>query len=238
MKDFVKKVKSFATFDFPLQTAAIASQFANMHLKLQIDIPEWSTNATRQKLIYCYWFNHVTSHFAMLLGLPALMALILCNYSGGVCFYLLGVLISGLISYPVMYLFHYRPYFDSIFLPRLETIKEAYENKQKDQLEKCRQLQLSNFALTLIFYVFNKTCKMDSLQCNDNSAKLMATLYGVDAGSLKKNLSLIMGKSRELSLRKSSAIRKQFDEAFDFLQETNCTEGLVILKSIEARLLH
>jgi hypothetical protein len=169
MKDFVKKVKSFAAFDFPLQTAAIASQFANTHIKLQMDIPEWSTKSTRQTLIYNYWFKHVTRHFAVLLGLAALTSLILFNYSGGVCFYLLGVLISGIISYPVMYLFHYRPYFDSIFLPILETIKEAYEKKQKDHLDKCRKLQLSNFALTLIFYVFDKTCKMDSLQCNDNS---------------------------------------------------------------------
>jgi hypothetical protein len=237
MKDFVKKVKSFATFDFPLQMATIASQFANTHLKLQIDIPEWSTNSTRQKLIYSYWFNHVTGHFAMLLGLPALIALMLCDYSGGVCYCLLNILISGLVSYPVMYLFHYRPCFDCIFLPRLETIKETYENKQRDQLEKCRQLQLSNFALTLIFYVFNKTCKMDSLQCNDTSAKLMATLYGVDAGSLKKNLALIIGKSKELSPRRSAELRNQFEEAFVFFDEIGFAKGSEILHHLESKLL-
>jgi hypothetical protein len=237
MKDFVKKVKSFAIFDSPLQMAAIASQFANTHLKLQIEIPEWSTNSTRQKLIYNYWFNHVTGHFAILLGLPAFIALISCDYSTGFCFYLSGVLISGLVSYLVMYLFHYRPCFDSIFLPRLETIKEVYEKKQKVQLEKCRQMQLSNFALTLIFYVFDKICKMDSLQCNDNSAKLMAALYGVDAGSLKKNLVLIMGKSKELSSRRSTELRNQFQEAFAFFDETGFTKGTELLHQLEFKLL-
>jgi hypothetical protein len=237
MKDFVKKVKSFATFDSPLQMAAIASQFANTHLKLQIEIPEWSTNSTRQKLIYNYWFNHVTGHFVMLLGLPAFIALISCDYSTGFCFYLSGVLISVLVSYLVMYLFHYRPCFDSIFLPRLETIKEVYEKKQKVQLEKCRQMQLSNFALTLIFFVFDKTCKMDSLQCNDNSAKLMAALYGVDAGSLKKNLALIMGKSKELSSRKSAELCNQFEEAFAFFDETGFPKGTELLHQLESKLL-
>jgi hypothetical protein len=70
------------------------------------------------------------------------------------------------------------------------------------------------------------------------SAKLMAALYGVDAGSLKKNLALIMGKSKDLSLRKSSEIRKQFDEAFDFLQKANCIEGVAILKKMEGKMLH
>ncbi len=56
MKDLVKKVKSFITFDYPLQTAYISTQFTDTHKKLQTDIPEWSTAATRQKLVSRYWF--------------------------------------------------------------------------------------------------------------------------------------------------------------------------------------
>lgn len=39
MKDLVKRAKSFITFDFPLQTAYISTQFANTHKKLQTEIP-------------------------------------------------------------------------------------------------------------------------------------------------------------------------------------------------------
>ncbi|MEJ0105479.1 MAG: hypothetical protein WDO19_24255 [Bacteroidota bacterium] len=92
-----------------------------------------------------------------MVGLPALVVFLLYVTSMQSVFYLLNVLIAGLLSYPVLYLFHYRPYFScSIFLPRLETIKEAYECRQKEQLEKCRKAQLSNQALCLIFYVFDQ----------------------------------------------------------------------------------
>ena len=55
MKDLMKKMKSFITFDFPLQPAYISAQFVEEHRKIQVASPGWSTTATRQKLIakYC-----------------------------------------------------------------------------------------------------------------------------------------------------------------------------------------
>jgi hypothetical protein len=91
-------------------------------------------------------------------------------------------------------------------LPRLETIKEAYERKQMEQLGKCRQAQLSNFALALIFYVFDKTSGMNTLQCNDQSAELLMKLFGVDHGSLKKNLGVIYGKKGKVSSRRQTVV--------------------------------
>ena len=73
MKDLVKRAKSFITFDFPLQTAYISTQFANTQKKLQTEIPGWSTTATRQKLISDYWFTYVAGHFAVMFGLPLLV---------------------------------------------------------------------------------------------------------------------------------------------------------------------
>lgn len=235
MKDLVKKVKSFITFDFPLQTAYISTQFTNTHIKLQIEIPGWSTTATRQKLISNYWFIYVAGHFAIMFGLPALIVFLLNGSFEKSSFYLLGVLTAGLLSYPILYLFHYGPYFSSIFLPRLETVKETYERKQVEQLEKCRQAQLSNFALSLIFYVFNKTSGINTLQCNDQSAVLLMKLYGIDKGSIKKNLELILGKKHHLKPRKCTEMHKQFDEAYTFFEELNFTEGIRLLRELEAK---
>ena len=172
MKDLVKITKSFITFDFPLQTANISTQFANTHRKLQTENAGWSTTATRQKLISYYWFTYVAAHFSIMFGLPVIMVFLIQGFEKST-FYLISILIAGLLSYPILYLFHYRPYFSSIFLPRLETIKETYDRKQIEQLEKCRQAQLSNFALALVFYVFDKTTGMNTLQCNDRSAELL-----------------------------------------------------------------
>jgi hypothetical protein len=84
-------------------------------------------------------------------------------------------------------------------------------------LEKCRQAQLSNFALALVFYVFDKTAGMNSLQCNDQSAELLMKLLGVDPGSIKKNLAIIYSKKDKLSDRKLTEIQNRFIEAYHFL---------------------
>src|SRR5450759_1102588 len=100
MKDLVKMAKSFITFDFPLQTAYISTQFSNTHRKLQTEIPGWSTTATRQKLISHYWFTYVAGHFSIMFGLPVLMAFLMQGF-GQSTFSLFSVLIAGLLSYPV-----------------------------------------------------------------------------------------------------------------------------------------
>lgn len=183
MQDFVKKVKSFIVFDFPLQASYISTQFNCTHRKLQSETPEWSTTATRQKLISQYWFTYVAGHFAFLLGVPALVIFLLYGFKQP-GYYLPGVFMAGVISYAILYLFHYRPYFSSVFLPRLETIKEVYECSMTDKQEKCRQAQLSNLSLTLIFYVFDKSSGMNAIQCNDQFARHLMKLYGVDSGSV------------------------------------------------------
>lgn len=134
-----------------------------------------------------------------------------------------------------MLLFHYWPNFYSDFLPKLETIKETYERKQHEQLEKCKRAQLSNPALVLIYYVFDKVSGMNSLQCKDQYAGLLTKLYGVDPGSLKKNLELIFGKKKNLSERKLTEIQNRFQEAQDFFEEMEFKEGLRILNELEQK---
>ena len=235
MKDIVKRAKSFMTFDYPLQLAYISTQFANTHNKLQTETPGWSTAATRQKLISDYWFNYVATHFAIMFGLPAIVVLLVnCSFEQ-TGFYFLGVLLAGLLTYTVEHLFHYRPSFSAIFLPRLETVKEIYEHKQITQMEKCRQAQLSNFSLTLVFYVFDKAAGMNALQCTDPFASLLIKLYGVDKGSLKKNLELIFSRKKIISESMLTEIRNRFSEAYAFFEELNFTKGIIILKELEAK---
>ncbi len=241
MKDLVKSAKSFMTFDYPLQTAHISAQFAGTHLKLQLENPGWSTNATRQKLISSYWFTYVAGHYSALFGLAILSVPFLSGNFTASNFYLFSILFAAFVSYPILYLFHYRPYFSSIFLPGLETAKETYEHKQTEHLEKCRQVQLSNLALVLIFYVFDKTSGINSLQCNDQYSAQMTKLYGVDRGSLKSNLELIIGitgKRKNLTDRKRTEITNRFGEAYLFLEEIKFDAGAEELKKLETKLFN
>lgn len=119
----------------------------------------------------------------------------------------------------------------------METVKETYERKQIEQLEKCRQAQLSNFALVLIFYVFEKTSSINTLRCDDQSAGLLTKLFGVDQGSLKKNLEFVLGKKKKIPPRKRTEILNRFDEATDFFEEMVFPKGITILSELQKKIL-
>jgi fucose 4-O-acetylase-like acetyltransferase len=233
MKDLMQKVMSFLSFDFALNANVLSQQFAATHYFYQKDIPLWSTRATRQKVIARYWFELVFCHFAILFGLPAILSLAALGQFQIV--YLTVVFLAGLIIFLTMLVFHYLPNFYNFFLPQLETVKEIHERKQLGQLEKCKRAQLSNFALVLIYYVFDKLSGANSLQCNDRYATLLTKLYGVDQGSLKKNLELLFGNKKNLSERKLTEIRNQFQEAHDFFENIEFRDGLKTLGQLEQK---
>jgi hypothetical protein len=120
----------------------------------------------------------------------------------------------------------------------VETVKEEYERKVVEQLEKCRQAQLSNFAFSLVFYVFDKTSGINALQCNDHFARVQMKLFGVDQGSLKKNLELILGKKKGMTERKQTEIRHRFEEAYAFFEELQFPQGVLILRELESKFKH
>lgn len=166
-------------------------------------------------------------------GFPVLLVLLTSSHFEP--FYFPVLFVVGIFSFAVLLLFHYWPNFYGNFLPRLETIKESYERKQLEQLEKCKRSRLSNPALVLIYYVFDKVSGMNSLQCNDQYAALLRKLFGVDQGSLKKNLELIYGKKKNFPPRKYTEIRNRFQEAYNFFEEIQFTEGLRILNQLEQK---
>jgi len=142
----------------------------------------------------------------------------------------------AIIAFCIMLFVQYAPYFNTEFLPKLETVVEEYEGRQYEDLEKCRQAQYSNLALILIFYVWNKVGNVNALNSSDQLARLLMKMYGVDNGSLKKNLELIISKPKDLSLRKLKEIEKGFEEAFSFFEILHFEQGVITLKALEARL--
>ena len=122
-------------------------------------------------------------------------------------------------------------------MPRLETVKEAYERKQNEEFEKCRQAQLSNFSLALFFFVLTKTNSLKPLSCDEHSANLLIKIYGVDPGSMKKNLELILGtdKRKNMSDRKITELRNRFAETYDYLEALEFSAAIERLKELEAK---
>ncbi len=235
MKDYVKKVKSFITFDFPTQLSFIDFQFECLHTRRRVDIPHWTVTATGKKMIAEYWFSYVSAHFAslMILSMILVSPFLKFDIMYGVILFLVSISV-----FPVFLLFHYWPNFYGNFLPKLETVKEAYQRKELEQVEKCRRAQMSNMALSLIFYVLDKTSNINAFEASDRFATLMMRLFGKDGGSIKKNMALISGAPnsvKALSQREKTEIRNRFSEAYDFLDQLPFPEGIKVLQSLEVR---
>ncbi len=62
-------------------------------------------------------------------------------------------------------------------------------------------------------------------------------LYGVDQGSLKKNLELIFTRKKNLTERKITEIQNRFQEAYNFFEEIQFKEGMRILDELEQKFM-
>ncbi len=237
MKEMMKKILTFITFDLPLQRDYISDRFKTVHDFHQIEVPLWSTAATRHKMVSEYWFDSVIKHFLILLGL-ALLTILVVTHDFRIS--IVGLLLAGLTSFSILYFFHYKPLYFSIFLPGLETAKEEYEQKFREQLSKCRQAQLLNFTLVLIYYVFAQCLEISIHSCDENSASLLTTLFGVDGGSIKKNLAILLlsSKRKDFTERRKTEFRNRFDEAYNFFNKIGFTNGVSKLKQLEMQFFY
>jgi len=112
--------------------------------------------------------------------------------------------------------------------------------QQQEEQKKCRQAQLSNFALTLVFYVWTRSAGINGIIPNDKNAHLLQQLYGVDQGSLRDNLELISGtssKRKNLRDRKLTEMRNRFDEAEAFFKQLNYPHGISMLDELKYKIL-
>jgi len=348
MKEMMKKVRTFLTFDTPLEINHISKLFATTHSQYQHTIPEWGHTSTRQKLIANYWIASVSKHFVAMISLPVLLLWIVTrHFNAG---YLAVVFIVALFSFVVLLVANYWPSFVSQFLPKLEAVMSTFQREQQQKLiqqlqqeliahqvkakeeqqqmieqfqkqlaaqqeqakgkqeqiigqfqelftaqqvrteqqrqqfqtqlqeklteqqtrlqmqqesiqnrfqqkiasqkemieqqqvaiKKCRQAQLSNLALTLIYYAFAKAASNNAVESNNHTANLLLKLYGVDRGSLRMNLELIAGSSskrKNLGERKFTEIRNRFEEAKDFCKEMDFQKGVLLLRDLEMKVL-
>ncbi|WP_343745809.1 hypothetical protein [Chitinophaga sp.] len=233
----LKWLKSFFTFDLPVNYSYIYSRFRKTH-KGQLEIyASWPAEATRYQLISEYWSN-VLWHYLLLVVLAAV----------GVCFYngqlngmymLVGITV-GIAAYLPLYFILYRPIFIGDFLPKLETAIAAYEGRERVWLEKCKRDQLGSRALVLLFYVFDKTSKANYLAPTDKCADQLHKVFGKSPDGMKNELDLIFkdiilrnDKRPKLKPRHIVEIEKSFEEAYAVLESMQFTAGIQQLKQVE-----
>lgn len=237
MKKILKRINAFAAFGWQLNYDNLRQEFIQSHNRWQEQYPAWNTKATRHKVVSTYWRKKVPLHFLFLFG-SALLVNFFIHPSHVLDTQEISMIaLTAAFAFFTVYHTHYRPLFKADFLPKLETVIAEYEEEQLQRLELCRRQQLPVFSLVLLFYVFDKTNQLNFLQSNDRVAKALNKLYGVDERGLKTNLSFLLTRTESLSQKKLTTKRKEFEEAYNFLDDIQFTEGKKWLQALEQKLL-
>ncbi|WP_212005288.1 hypothetical protein [Chitinophaga sp. HK235] len=231
----MKQLKSFFTFDLPVKYSYIYSRFRKTHEGQRDIYASWPAEATRSQLINGYWSNALW-HYLLLFVLADVAVLF---YSGQFnMMYMLAGVTSGMAAYIPLYFLVYRPIFTGEFLPKLETAIAVYEGRERAWMEKCKQDQLSNRALILFFYAFDKTSKANYLTPSDKCADQLHIVFGKSRDGLKKELNLLFKKGKRVNLGSCHIVEvgKSFEEVYAVLEAMQFSEGIQQLKQLEQRL--
>ncbi|MDN3655118.1 hypothetical protein QWZ08_05750, partial [Ferruginibacter paludis] len=220
MKELMQQAMSLLMFDMPIQPDYIRSTFTTTHLNYQQVFLHWSPEATRKKLIAAFWYRQVLFHFALMISLAFVVAIL----SGMASFKLLLVTFFpvGIILLITFSFFLYLPFYYRDFLPTLDMVMAEKEKSvlADETLKKCKRSQHSIPSLTIIFFVFCKLSGVTVPPANDPSAMLLNSLLGVDKDKLKQNLSRLQKISRltpkeKAELQKGIEVARQFFAALD-----------------------
>nr|WP_295873302.1 hypothetical protein [uncultured Chitinophaga sp.] len=230
----MKQLKSFFTFDLPVNYSYIYSRFRGTH-KGQRDVyASWPAEATRHRLISDYWSN-VLWHYFLLVVLAAVSVWFYNGQLNGM--YMLVYITVGMAAYLPLYFLLYRPIFISDFLPKLETAIAAYEGRERAWLEKCKRDQLTNRALVFFLYAFDKASNANYLTASDKCANLLHKIFGSSPDGIKKALELAFKSEKrdKLEYRHRVEVGKSFEEAYAILEEMRFDEGIRELKYLEQK---
>jgi hypothetical protein len=234
MKEMMKKVESFMTFDFPVQRTLIYRQFTRTHSYYEKQFQNWSLAASRKKVIADFWYKQVLFHYGIMIILSVIVVI---PFGININLLLPSILIAGIISLLTFIVFIYWHAYYSDFLPKLDTIITEQEKEMNNTIDikKCKRTQFSIPTLTIIFYVFSKIGNIPLLASNDRSAELLNNLFGADKDKLKQNLSRLY-KPSGLSPKERAEIQKGIDTARIFFQEIGSTSTEPVLNQLQLKL--
>ncbi len=229
MKEMIKKALVFVTFDQLSTKSQIELRYQHLSNACQLQNITVGLITARHKIIHEYWYNHVL-HFCFIL----FVATITTHFAiSRIC--LPAVAIAGILSYSILYVCNYQFIFSSILLRNINIVEEDCKQKAGEEMKKCRKAQYSNLALVLIDKVNTQINGMASLSCDDKSALMLTELYGVDSGSMKKNLELlsIRSKRKHFSERNKTEYKNCFNEAYGYFEKRQCLKGIKKVKELE-----
>ena len=236
MKDLMKKAISFVAFDITVDKETLRTKFAGVHTKQREKFEGWTTSGTQAYITTQYWRKDVAWHFACIIILSATIVFIFSGYQEPDSF-MLALFSIGPFVYLLLYLLPYRYIFSFAFSPAVQSAKNLYEPIKTKEPTLAKQAQFSTFTLVLICYVFDKSSKMNALQCNRKFAIQLTKVFGLSLKGVSTALKFIYVMDKGVKPRKITEVRQDFENAYSFFEEMNFAEATAILLALEQKIL-
>lgn len=126
MKKIMRRAVPLLTFELPLQYEQIEQLFIRVQYQEHQRCSGWSAQATLKKVASQYWYHFVLLHFTSLFGLSCLVSTLIAVFREEGLIPLTIYPVIGFITYLILLFTQYKPFYDTDFLPKLETIASAY----------------------------------------------------------------------------------------------------------------
>ncbi|SKD00517.1 hypothetical protein SAMN05660461_1846 [Chitinophaga ginsengisegetis] len=129
-----KKIKSFVTFDLPVNYLYIHLSFRDTHKEYSNSISVWPVTSTRRKLIANYWTSTQLHYFLIAIA-GILFTMPFSAFNSLNALHLVSLIVNAILIYIPLYFIIYRYIFINEFLPLLEAATAEYEGKDRAWVE-------------------------------------------------------------------------------------------------------
>ncbi len=222
--------------DLPCSQLSMQDDFKQLHERFRSSIPGWSVQSTRRKLIVNFWFDILLNNYFKLL-IPAAVLVLLFS-KPPIAVLVNGLAPAGLLSSFVLFFSLYLPFYQSEFLPHLDTCVEVYKGSQLEGIQECKKQQYSVVSLILIHHVLTEMAGLEKPLINTASAQLLARQYGVSVKSISPALQLILqGDWNRKSVRKRTEIIDDFETAKEHFRQLSEVGAIQRLEKLQNKIL-
>ena len=222
--------------DLSCSQLSLQGDFKQLHERFQETIPGWSVRSTRRKLMVNFWFDILLNSYFKLLITAAILVLLFTRPP--IAALINGLAPAGLLSFFVLFFTLYFPFYQSEFLPQLDTCVEIYNGSQLEGIQECKRQQYSVVSLMLIQHVLTEMAGLERPLINTASAQLLARQYGVSVKSISPALQLILQDEwNRKSIRKRTEILDDIETAREHFRQLSEPRAIQLLEKLQTKIL-
>jgi hypothetical protein len=220
----------------PFATQDVSEVFKSLHVRHIDRYARWSLAASRTKMIASFWLEILTRHFLPLFIIGWMIVFLFSSATLHSIF--LVSIPAGLTVFICLLLTMYMPVYYLDFLPQLENCMEECRQDHLDGIQKCKKEQYPVLTLILIEQVSGELMAYSQDAISENYLQLLSRKFGVSRKMVESVLRITKLRQWDRKkIRKRTEIIDAFALAKDYFRQLSQPKAIIILESLEQKIL-